>query len=211
MKKKLLFLLFTFSFLTIYGQEKWPIDSISKYLEFKYTPPKGYTQTFGELIFKTPDYPKVERNHNAQWIYKDNECIVFLEDGGVAHSIATGFLTLDKSKTEIHDGTYNVIALYLRITKFGEGLPYYKKGRLEEFIKRWPEKKAKEWFNAQHVIEYPDAEKEAIYEGKYRIRRSLCIIKWERDITINFLVTEKGYKNIDKYMKGFKKAFWFND
>ncbi len=68
MKKKIIFLLFILPFLVAHGQswviidnvdslakyvkaapppKEWSIDSIARYLEFKYTLPKGYTQSFG--------------------------------------------------------------------------------------------------------------------------------------------------------------------
>lgn len=214
MRKLLLLLLLSSPYLIGYGQIKWNMDSIAKYLEFKYTAPKEYTQIFEDLHFKTPDYTdEFSRNHHAQWISKDEECIVFLVDDGNSQRIAEGFSPkLDKSKTGIPDRVYSTIALYLRISQIGDGSSSGEiKRKVKDAIKIWPEKKAKEWFDAQYVIEYSDAEKEAIYKEKYHIRKSLYIMKWEKGIILNFLVTEKGYKNIDKYMKRFKKAFWFNE
>ncbi len=214
MKPQILFFLFSLFSLTVQGQSEWSIDSIARHLDFTYKPLQGYTQTSGELIFKTPKYPDgLERDFGAKWTSKDDECIVFLDDGGASKSIADGFLNkIDKSKTEIHDATYNRISNYMKISKFGSTIT---SSQFEEMKKRttlWTEKKAKAWFNAHHVIEFPGPEQDdTIYEEKYYFRRCLCIIKWEKYIEINFLVTEKGYKNIDKYINGVKKAFWFDD
>lgn len=214
-KKKIMLLSLLLPFLAVQGQEQknWPIDSIGKYLEFRYTPPQRFVQTFGEIIFPTKEFPRVPRNHDAQWTSADSQCIVFLEDGGISGSLASGFRSkIDKSRTGINNSTYNLISLYLRITTLGQGLPVDKKEELWSTIEIWPEQKAKEWFNAQHVIEYPNAGyKDAIYQDKYHLKRSLCIIKWEQSVYINFLVTEEGYDNIDKYMEEFEKVFWYNN
>ena len=39
----------------------------------------------------------------------------------------------------------------------------------------------------------------------------LMMIKWEEHLTVSFLLTKKGYKQIDKYLKEVKEAFRFED
>ena len=37
------------------------------------------------------------------------------------------------------------------------------------------------------------------------------MIKWGERLTVSFLVTKKGNKNIEKYIKDVEDAFWFED
>ena len=39
----------------------------------------------------------------------------------------------------------------------------------------------------------------------------LMMIKWGEHLTVSFLVTKKGNKNIEKYIKDVEEAFWFED
>ncbi|MDR1742257.1 MAG: hypothetical protein LBR48_00335 [Dysgonamonadaceae bacterium] len=83
--------------------------------------------------------------------------------------------------------------------------------QLEKILTFWSPQKAKETFNAQHVITYPIKEPKAVYQKKYRHRLDLVMIKWGEQLEINFLLTRKGYRHINKYLKDVEGAFWFED
>ncbi|MDR1516486.1 MAG: hypothetical protein LBS52_00035 [Dysgonamonadaceae bacterium] len=47
--------------------------------------------------------------------------------------------------------------------------------------------------------------------GKYTHEMDLFMVKWGGILSVSFLVTEKGNKNIQKYIKDVENAFWFED
>lgn len=46
---------------------------------------------------------------------------------------------------------------------------------------------------------------------KYSHKLQLKMIKWGQDFSISFLVTKKGEKNMDKYIRDVEKAIRFED
>ena len=83
--------------------------------------------------------------------------------------------------------------------------------RIKKKITIWSPEKAKETVNAQYVITYPIKSKKSVYMGKYIHKLDLMMIKWGERLTVSFLVTKKGNKNIEKYIKDVEEAFWFED
>jgi hypothetical protein len=61
------------------------------------------------------------------------------------------------------------------------------------------------------VITYPIKNPKAVYMGKYTHEMDLFMVKWGGILSVSFLVTEKGNKNIQKYIKDVENAFWFED
>ena len=51
----------------------------------------------------------------------------------------------------------------------------------------------------------------SIYMDLYMHKMDLTMIKWGERLTVSFLVTKKGNKNIKKYIKDVEDAFWFED
>lgn len=83
--------------------------------------------------------------------------------------------------------------------------------KLKKILTIWPPLKSEEVFNAQYVITCPIKDKKAVYQNKYRHRLELIMVKWGETLTISFLLTSKGYRNIDKYIKDVEGAFRFDD
>lgn len=83
--------------------------------------------------------------------------------------------------------------------------------KINKEINIWSPRKAKKVFNAQHVISYPIKNEKSVYMGRYTHKMDLTMIKWGEHLTVSFLVTKKGNKNIDKYIKDVEEAFWFED
>ena len=186
------------------------LDSRVKAIGLNYKLPKKYTQSYEEVSFLNvnADIPEeLVRGVNnlivSQWIHEDGECILFINS-------SPGYNIRERSE-RIRKSFFNRTRRYLQM-----GNPFIdttdeQMEDLKKIITFWPQKEAEKVFNAQHVLVYPINEPKAIYKGKYVHRQSLCMIKWGEDLTVSFLLTDKGYKNMNKYMKDVKKAFRFND
>ena len=140
----------------------------------------------------------------SQWTHKDGECILFIKCFGLKSWI-------DKSIDQIPQSDFDWIKQTLGI---GFSLNKTTEQEMREIKKKiniWSPEKAKKTFNAQYVITYPIKNKKAVYMGKYVHKLELKMIKWGEDLTVSFLVTKKGNKNIEKYIKDVEEAFWFED
>lgn len=209
------FLLIVFFLSTVYvssqdssSNQQWYFDSTAKHMELNYKIPKGY-QAYDRLYLASVGAPEelmqcVSNSAEFIWEHEDKECILFIKASG-------GPMQLIKTRTDIPLTTYNRIRAYLKIGNPWIDTTDEQIVELNKILTYWSAKKAKKVFNAQHVICYPYNEEKAIYQDRYLLRQSLCIVKWETSVTVAFLLTDKGYKNINKYMKDIEKAFWFND
>ena len=140
----------------------------------------------------------------SQWTHKDGECILFIKCFGLKSWI-------EKSIDQIPQSDFDWIKQTLGI---GFSLNKTTEQEMREIKKKiniWSPEKAKKTFNAQYVITYPIKNKKAVYMGKYVHKLELKMIKWGEDLTVSFLVTKKGNKNIEKYIKDVEEAFWFED
>lgn len=140
----------------------------------------------------------------SQWTHKDGECILFIKCFGLKSWI-------DKSIDQIPQSDFDWIKQTLGM---GFSLNKTTEQEMQEIKKKiniWPSQKAKKIFNAQYVITYPIENKKAVYMGKYTHKRELIMIKWGEHLTVSFLVTKKGNRNIEKYIKDVEEAFWFED
>ena len=141
----------------------------------------------------------------SQWIHKDGECILFLKCGGITPSP-------NKAVNDLPKAHFNYIKHVLKIGPFLTYYPTEKEmQRIKKKITIWSPEKAKETVNAQYVITYPIKSKKSVYMGKYIHKLDLMMIKWGERLTVSFLVTKKGNKNIEKYIKDVEDAFWFED
>lgn len=166
----------------------------------------------------------------SQWIHKDGECILFIKCSGGEKKLIT-------NKSINKDGKYTLVTQWVRkepgVDKSIDKMPetifnkinyslgmeqYLTRPMTEEQIQRvkkritiWSPEKSKETFNAQYVITYPIENKKSIYMDKYTHKQDLIMVKWGEHLTVSFLVTKKGNKNIDKYIKEVEEAFWFED
>ena len=149
----------------------------------------------------------------SQWIHEDGECILFIKCSGMNKRIIKGKeLKPNKSIDKLPRNVFGWIREKLNVTPMS-----FKKITEEEIqeikkkINMWPPEKAKETFNAQYVITYPIKSKKSVYMGKYTHKMDLMMTKWGEHLTVSFLVTKKGNKNIEKYIKDVEEAFWFED
>ena len=140
----------------------------------------------------------------SQWIHEDGECILFLSFGGMN-------LQIDKSINEFPKNNFNWIKQTLGIGSSFTKTTEEEMQKIKKKITIWSSEKAKETFNAQYVITYPIENKESVYMSKYTHKLDMMIIKWGGQLNVSFLVTKKGNKNIDKYIKDVEEAFWFED
>ncbi|MEY8707521.1 hypothetical protein AALK94_09335 [Bacteroides faecichinchillae] len=138
----------------------------------------------------------------SQWIHEDGECILFIKCNGGRPN---------KSFDKLPENNFNWIKHTLGMGSFLTDPTEEEMERIKKKITMWPPEKAKETFNAQYVITYPIKNKKAVYMGKYTHKLELIMIKWGGNLTVSFLVTKKGNKNIEKYIKDVEEAFWFED
>ena len=144
----------------------------------------------------------------SQWIHEDGECILFIKCSG-DRPIE---MKTNKSIDRLPRSMFEWIRERLNVTPMS--LKKITEEEIQEIKKKitmWPPEKAKETFNAQYVITYPIKSKESVYMGKYTHMMDLMMIKWGEHLTVSFLVTKKGNKNIEKYIKDVEEAFWFED
>lgn len=140
----------------------------------------------------------------SKWIHEDGECILFIKCHGMTARI-------DKSIDELPKTTLNRIKHTLFIAPLFDKMTEEEEQKVKKAITIWSPEKAKKTFNAQHVITYPIQGEKSVYMEKYIHKLELIMIKWGENLTVSFLVTEKGNKNIDKYIKDVEGAFWFED
>ena len=187
------------------------LDRVTKTIALTYKPLPQYT--ISEIFsLNSPPANPIElteiaelRPITSQWIHEDGECILFIKCGGEKPSI-------NKSVDEVPERIFNWINFTLgRKLLIGRKMPEEQIQKIKREISIWTPEKAKEIFNAQHVITYPIKNEKAVYMGKYTYKQELVMIKWGGDLTVSFLVTEKGNENIDKYIKDVESAFRFED
>ena len=180
--------------------------------------PNHYLATEGFVLEDPPADPKevlkiIGRTFVSKWIHKDGECILFIECSGL-NLIECGRIhaPINKSIDELPQFRLNCINYRTGVGKYNLVDPTEKEmKKLKKIINIWSRKKAKKTFNAHYVITYPIKDKKAVYMEKYTLKLGLTMIKWGQFITISFFVTEKGNKNIKKYIKDVEEAFWFTD
>ena len=149
----------------------------------------------------------------SQWIHEDGECILFIKCSGMDKRIIKGEeLKPNKTIDKLPRNVFGWIKDKLNVTPMS--LTEITEEEIQEIKKKitmWSPEKAKETFNAQYVITYPIKSKESVYMGKYTHMMDLMMTKWGEHLTVSFLVTKKGNKNIEKYIKDVEEAFWFED
>ncbi|MGX5689144.1 hypothetical protein [Arcticibacter tournemirensis] len=220
MKGTLKFIFFILFSTIVYGQtdsatthkkQESRLDVATRTIELTYKVPKNYTRSPDRIILKHPEDPLelirgVGNLLTSVWTHKDGECILFIECPAVLPRSG-----INKLEEEIPSSTFNRLRLSLRIGNPFKNTTPEQMEELDKIIKYWPQEKAKKVFNAQHVIIYPSNDPKAIYKEKYILRQSFCIIKWANHINVSFLLTNKGYKHMNKYVKDVQRSFWFND
>ena len=176
-------------------------------LTYKRLPQYIISETFG-LAFPPVNPRELHMTANnaitSQWIHQDGECILFINCPGMKTKI-------DRSITELPKTPFYWIKQALGIGSF---LKYPTEEEMEKIKKKitiWTPRKAKKVFNAQHVITYPIENEKSVYMDRYTHKMDLTMIKWGEHLTVSFLVTKKGNKNIEKYIKEVEEAFWFED
>ena len=181
----------------------------SKGITYKYLPQYFISEGFF-LKMKPQKNPKELRRSvgevfASKWIHEDGECILFIE-------CPKSMGTIDKSIDEMPGSVIRVINYRLGIGKYFNIDPTDKEmKKIKRKIKIWSPEKSKETFNAQYVITYPVKDKKAVYMEKYAHKFELIMIKWGEPLSVSFLVTDKGYKNIKEYIKDVEEAFRFID
>ena len=184
------------------------LDSISNRMGLTYKTPPQYliSESFG--LKEPPTNPEellrtTDRLISSKWIHEDGECILFIK----SHLLGLG---IDRLIDEYPDRGFMLIGGTLKIPRSFRVTEEEKKN-IRKKITFWTPEKSKEIFNAQYVITYPIKEKKSVYMDKYTHKRDLILVKWGQGITISFLVTKKGNRNIQKYIKDVEEAFRFID
>lgn len=222
-KNALLFLSIIFYSSIVFGQsdddgskaslsmQENSLDRALKAIDLTYKVPKQYTASADmvHLGFPPENPEELLRTANnvihSQWTHENNECILFIKCAGVLTK------PINKSIEGINDSAYRRIK---RVLNIGKPFSHVTEEELEELNKTityWPQKKAQKKFNAHHVLTYPINEEKAVYQGQYVHRQDMTIIKWGEYVTISFLLTDKGYKKMNKYIRDVESAFRFND
>lgn len=140
----------------------------------------------------------------SKWIHEDGECILFIKCHGMKASI-------DKSIDELPKTIFGWIKNSLGLGSLLRETTEEQMEKIKKRITIWSPEKSKEVFNAQYVITYPVNEPKAVYMGKYTHRLELIMIKWGENLSVSFLVTDKGKKNMKNYIKDVEEAFRFED
>lgn len=176
-------------------------------LTYKRLPQYIISETFG-LEFPPVNPRELHMTANnaitSQWIHEDEECILFIKCPGMKAKI-------DKSITKLPKERFCWIKQTLGMGSFLAKPTEEEMEKINKEINIWSPRKAKKVFNAQHVISYPIKNEKSVYMGRYTHKMDLTMIKWGEHLTVSFLVTKKGNKNIDKYIKDVEEAFWFED
>ena len=145
----------------------------------------------------------------SQWIHEDGECILFIKCSGDRPTIGE---TPNKSIDRLPINVFGRLREKLNVTPMSfKEITEEEIQEIKKKINMWTPEKAKETFNAQYVITYPIKSKKSVYMGKYTHKMDLMMTKWGEHLTVSFLVTKKGNKNIEKYIKDVEEAFWFED
>ncbi|RHJ76820.1 hypothetical protein [Parabacteroides sp. AM08-6] len=206
--------------ISVYGQaldtitdratnDKGKLDRVTKSIGLNYKLPKEYVAT-EEFDLKYPPANPVELLRTtfgiktSKWIHEDKECVIFIRCTGMRKDI-------DKSIDDLPENVFSWIRNSLKMGYFNRNTTDEQMEMLKKIITIWTPQKSKEVFNAHYVITYPIKEKKAVYQGKYRHRLELIMTKWGESLTISFLLTKKGNRHIDKYIKDVEGAFWFDD
>ena len=199
--------------------ENYVMDSLANNMDFCYKIPGGYRicrdfddKYYGYIYIGDNSPSELSRGigntQNSLWVHEDKECILFINSKGSFTKDGKP----DKSITEQPTATFNRISFFLKIrNSFARDITPEERAELDKVLVIWPEERAKEVFNAQYVLEYPYNDEKAKFQEKYQLRRGVCIEKWGNHLTISILTTDKGYENIDSYMKDIESAFRFND
>lgn len=185
------------------------LDRVTKRTGLTYKAPTQYivSETFG-LNFPPANPIELHRTANnviaSKWIHEDGECILFIKCHGMKAKI-------DKSIDELPESKINWIKNALGIGSIFSETTEEQMKEIKKIITIWSPQKSKKTFNAQYVITYPIVNEKSVYMDKYAHKLELIMIKWGEDLSVSFLLTQKGYKNINKYMKDVEGAFLFED
>ena len=148
----------------------------------------------------------------SQWIHEDGECILFIKCSGDRPIIKGKGMKPNKSIDRLPTNVFGRLRERLNVTPMSfKEITEEEIQEIKKKIAIWSPQKAKETFNAQYVITYPIKSKKSVYMGKYTHKMDLMMTKWGEHLTVSFLVTKKGNKNIEKYIKDVEEAFWFED
>ena len=185
------------------------MDRATKAIGLNYKLPNGYIMT-GAFDLNYPPANPIELKRTAfglkaaKWSHEDKECILFIECAGMKTRI-------DKSIDKVPEHVFFWIRRTLNMDYSDIKTTDEQMEKLKKIVTFWSSLKSKKIFNAQHVIVCPVKDKKAVYQGKYRHRLDYIIVKWGEGFTVSFLLTRKGYRNIDKYITDVEGAFWFDD
>lgn len=187
-----------------------------------------------EPIYITPEtkespIPKIKQQYDFEPSFGDTALKVYLHLG---HSII-------RHKTEDYlifvDAIGEVAAKYRGITKnpvlfnseqndalkrikfdfrYGKRMSSPSEGEIEELklmLTYYPEKQAKEMFNADWMVMYPMNLRGEVLEGKFSRCRAVAVSKYGMDMFFYFMMTDESSKKFDTYLMDLNKVFWFNE
>ena len=184
-------------------------------LQYKHLPQYIISEAFGLNDSNNPKELLWTTNNSitSQWIHEDGECILFMQCSGDKPSVNGKVPEADRTKYKLpEEYLYGWIKPSVNVEPMSlKKVTEEEKEEIKKKITFWTPEKAKEVFNAQYVITYPIKSEKSVYMGKYTHKMDLMMIKWEEHLTVSFLLTKKGYKQIDKYLKEVEEAFRFED
>lgn len=186
------------------------LERVTKHIGLNYKTPTQYIISESFSLKSPPINPEeLIKSTNSflilsQWIHEDGDCILF-----ITCPIIKG--KMDKSITEFPKSLYSRLRYELDIELINGILTEEQIKMIKNDLTFWSPERAKKTFNAQHVITFPIKDKKSVYMDKYLHKLELKMIKWDQDFSVSFLVTKKGEKNIDKYIRDVERAFWFED
>ena len=98
--------------------------------------------------------------------------------------------------------------------RYGKRMSSPSEGEIEELklmLTYYPEKQAKEMFNADWMVMYPMNLRGEVLEGKFSRCRAVAVSKYGMDMFFYFIMTDESSKKFDTYLMDLNKVFWFNE
>ena len=230
--KKLFLVLFTINIFIVNCFAQTRLESAAKILDMEVNLPSSYSASQNkEGIYVTPvsdesPYPTIKQDYRNEPFHgptafkvffgmvasilrhQDTECVVFIFMGDVAIS-TKGLMSKRPDLFSYESLTFNRIKWDFQYGNKYKGASKNDIKDLNEMITHYSKHKAKKMFNTDWAVEYPFNLSGEVYENKYNICKAVVAKKGERDMFLYFMLTEKGAKNFEKYLKELSGAFKF--
>lgn len=186
------------------------LERVTKHISLNYKPPTQYIISESFSLKPPPINPEeLIKSTNSflilsQWIHEDGDCILFITCPIMKEKV-------DKSITEFPKPLYATLGHSTDIEPIDCNTESKHIKNIKKELNFWPPERAKKNINAQYVITLPIKDGKSVYMNKYSHKLELKMIKWGQDFSVSFLVTKKGERNINKYIKDVENSFRFED